>query len=121
MSLYPAPCEVKHRSHLYLRFGYAERTFHIPKVVVGGIDSFSRDVGIGQIAFQPVPFGIFPKFVIIDGHGGIALQVQELVIATFVEILLCEFACPVCLFKTACSLVAVIRVFFSPVIGIAHQ
>ncbi len=56
------------------------RSFHIPQVLIGCTDSFCRNVGVGQIAFQSVPFGILPNLVVIDGHSGIAIQVQELVI-----------------------------------------
>ena len=80
MSLYPTPGEVEHRPYLYFRFRDAECPFNMPQVMICGIYFTGGDICIGKISFQPVPFRVNFKFVVIDGHLDVALHFQELVI-----------------------------------------
>ena len=59
----PSSREVEHRPYLYLWFGYAEGSFHIPQVMICCIDFFRRNLGICKIPFEtwaaPISIALF--------------------------------------------------------------
>lgn len=89
--------------------------------MICGIYLAGRDIGIGEVAFQPVPFRVSFKFVVIDGHLDVSFHFQELVITAPVHVLLCQGAAPVGLLQTAHPLFPVVGILAGAVIGISHQ
>ena len=89
--------------------------------MVCGIDFTDRDIRIGKIAFQSVPFRVGFKFGVIDGHFNVTLHPKELVIATLVDIILRESSATIGLFQTTYSLFPIIGILAGAVVGISDQ
>ena len=80
--------EVEHRSHLKCSFADSEGPFHNPKTVIPGYDLFHWQISVRDIALQTVPEHILFYLVLVDGHGDVPADVEELVVAALVHVLL---------------------------------
>ncbi len=89
--------------------------------MICGIYFTGRDICIGKISFQPVPFRVSLKFVVIDGHLNVALHLQELVITSLVYVVFRQGATLVCLFQTLYPLFPVVGILAGTVVCISHK
>ncbi len=113
MGFYSAFGEVENRSGFERALGDAEDAFHYPQTVILVDDFRGGEVGIGNVAFEPVPLRIGGNFIFVNAYHDIVLDDEEFVVTALIDVLLLDFAGSVGFAQPLYPFVAVVSVFGS--------
>ena len=93
--LYPPFCEVEYGAHLQIPFANPECFFNYPKSVVLVDDVLLPQICIGDVALQPVPSLVLGNPLLTDGDLHVLTDLKELVVSSFVDLVLGKFPCTI--------------------------
>ena len=86
MGLYPPFRKVEHRPHLKITLADPESLLNPQKSVILADDFFWLKTSVGDVALQPIPLLVFRNPLLTDGDLYVLADFQELVVATFVDL-----------------------------------
>ena len=113
--------KVEHRTHLERTLADAEGPLNHPETVVLRYDLLPRQVRVRYIALQAIPKTVLSYLSLIDAYGYVLADVEELVVAPFVYVVLGQGAFRIGPAESLDSPAAVPCVFPCPRIRVAHN